>query len=316
MYLISASAISHQPTFRNPGFSNSLLPLTGISQAQHPDYAAFIPAMDRRRMSDVLKMAVTCSFDALHQAGIKDPGAIIVGTSMGCCTHTRQFMDKILDSNGGPLAPTAFISSTHNTIAGQISLLLGNHGHNMTHTQNSLSFEQALIDAMLCIHEDIDQILVGCADEIEDDLFNMNKRLQSEEDLVGTGASFFVLSSTAMANSIKLMGTQSLSRVENIEPFLRAFLMQAGLQHKEPDLVLFSSFNQSRIHSIKKIFSDANVVKFTDFSGAYFTSPGFATAYAYDFLQQPVNANKTVLICNNLVPENLGLILLTNTTAG
>jgi 3-oxoacyl-[acyl-carrier-protein] synthase II len=315
MYLISSSTISHQPTFRNPGFSNGLQPLVHPSQVQHADYSSFIPAMDRRRMSDVLKMAVTCSFDALHQAGAKEPGAIIVGTSMGCCTHTRQFMDKILASNGGPLSPTAFISSTHNTIAGQISLLLGNHGHNMTHTQNSLSFEQALIDAMLCVYEGTDNILVGSADEKEADLFNMKKRLNSEEDEDGTGASFFVLSPSATSNCIKVSGAQSLSMIEAIEPHLATFLEGSGMAGKQPDLVLYSSFNDSRKVSIERFFSTPDKIKFTDFSGTYFTASAFAAAYAFDLLTQPANANKTILICNNMIPENLGLISLSNKIA-
>ena len=161
MHITASSTISHQPTFRNKGFSLGLSELKPVSELITPDYSAFIPAMDRRRMSQVLKMAIACSIDCLEQAGLSQPDAIIVGTSMGCCVHTKNFLDKILSANEGLLSPTSFIVSTHNTIAGQISLLLKNHGYNMTHTQNSLSFEQGLIDGMLCIKNGCSNVLVG-----------------------------------------------------------------------------------------------------------------------------------------------------------
>ncbi|HVG42231.1 MAG TPA: beta-ketoacyl synthase chain length factor, partial [Chitinophagaceae bacterium] len=173
MYITASATISHQPTFRNNGFSSSLSELKSLSKLITPDYSLFIPAMERRRMSDVLKMSIACSMDCLEQAGLSQPDGIIVGTSMGCCVHTKNFLDKIIAANEGPLSPTSFIVSTHNTIAGQISLLLKNHGYNITHTQNSLSFEQGLIDGMLSIREGHNNILIGGADEQEDAIYNM-----------------------------------------------------------------------------------------------------------------------------------------------
>ena len=196
MYISAASTISHHPTFRNKGFSLQLQELDSPSQLISPDYGAFIPAMDRRRMSDVQKMSIACSLDCLQQAGISQPDAIIVGTSMGCCVNVRSFLDKILSANGGPLSPTSFIVSTHNTVAGQIALLLKNHGYNMTHTQNSLSFEQALMDAMLGIKDGFEHVLVGGADEEEESLYNMRARLKNDQLHLVSGASFFILSGT------------------------------------------------------------------------------------------------------------------------
>jgi len=91
MYITASSTISHQPTFRNEGFSSALSTLNEPSDIIHPDYAVFIPAMTRRRMSDVLKMAITCTVDCLEQMGLKQPEAIIVGTSLGCNIFTKKF---------------------------------------------------------------------------------------------------------------------------------------------------------------------------------------------------------------------------------
>src|ERR671912_478259 len=165
MFIRAASTISHQPTFRNNGFSSQLLELNSSSEIIHPDYNPIIPVMARRRMSDVLKMAIACTKDCLSQIGLEQPDAIIVGTSLGSNHFTKNFLDKIISANGSIPAPTSFIVSTHNTIAGQISLMLENFNYNITHSQNSLSFEQALIDGLLSVKEGCANVLVGGADE-------------------------------------------------------------------------------------------------------------------------------------------------------
>src|SRR5215211_5509305 len=129
MFINAASTISYQPTFGNNGFSLSWKEIDASSELIIPDYNEFIPAMDRRRMSHVQKMSIACAMDCLEQVELKQPEAIIVGTSMGCSINTKNFLDKILDAGEGPLSPTSFIVSTHNTIAGQIALLLKNHGY-------------------------------------------------------------------------------------------------------------------------------------------------------------------------------------------
>src|SRR5688572_22443631 len=152
MFIAASSLISFQPTFRNPGFSGALEPLGKNGGLITPSYEN-IPAMERRRMSTVLKSSLACALDCLEQSGLEQPDAIIVGTSMGCCIHTKVFLDKIHESDGRLLSPTSFIHSTHNSIAGQISLHLKNYNYNNTHTHGALSFEQALLDASLSLSE-------------------------------------------------------------------------------------------------------------------------------------------------------------------
>src|SRR5690606_14557075 len=133
-YLSAASTISHQPTFRNEGVFASLPVLDLLSTIQNPDYKEFVEAGMLRRMSKILRMSVACAKDSLLQAGVGQPDAIIVGTGLGCLLDTEKFLNNVLTVEG-LLPPTSFIQSTHNTLAGQISLSLGNHAYNMTHTQ-------------------------------------------------------------------------------------------------------------------------------------------------------------------------------------
>ena len=318
MYITASSTISHQPTFRNKGFSIELSELKPGSELISPDYGAFIPAMDRRRMSDVLKMAIACSIDCLKQAGLCQPGAIIVGTSMGCCVHTKNFLDKILAANEGPLSPTAFIVSTHNTIAGQISLLLKNHGYNMTHTQNSLSFEQGLIDGILCLNNGVNNVLVGGADEEENTIYNMRERLNDEKIHLSCGVSFFILSNEKNnPSSIKLVDAGSFGLIDHSSGIIKGFLHSNNLLIEEIDLILFANSDQKKTEELKQLFGPGKIVDYQKIAGTYFTNSAFAMNYGIDILSHsnhPVFGNgiSKVLVCNNLIPENVGLILLDN----
>jgi 3-oxoacyl-[acyl-carrier-protein] synthase II len=318
MYITASSTISYQPTFRNKNFSWKLSDLEPASELITPDYNPFIPAMERRRMSEVLKMAITCSIDCLEQSGVSQPDAIIVGTSMGCCVHTKNFLDKIVAANDGPISPTSFILSTHNSIAGQISILLKNHGYNMTHTQNSLSFEQGLIDGMLCFNDGFNNLLVGGADEKEDSLYNMRARLDDETILTSCGASFFILSNKkSRAADIRLVDVGSIGLVDEPNGVIAEFMASNQVSPEEIDLILYSNSDQMITDELKKIFGQKKMFNFQKISGTYFTNSAFAMHYGIDILshkQHPIFGEqiKKVLVCNNVIPENLGLILLEN----
>jgi hypothetical protein len=316
MYITAASTISHQPTFRNKGFSLNLSELDSASELIIPDYSAFIPPMERRRMSQVLKMAIACSMDCLEQAGLKQPDAIIVGTSMGCCVHTKNFLDKILAANNGPLSPTSFIVSTHNTIAGQISLLLKNHGYNITHTQNSLSFEQSLTDGVLGINEGFKNVLVGGADEEEDAIYNMKERLKDEKLHLTCGSSFFILlKEKTDQQSIHLVDVGSFGLINDPSGMIKEFLHSNNLTANEIDLVLYANCEEKKTKELEMIFGQNKLFDYQKITGTYYTNSAFALHFGIDVLSQndhPVfgeGINK-VLVCNNLIPENLGLILL------
>ena len=316
MYITASSTISHQATFRNKGFSSVLSELNQPSAIQHPDYNPFIPAMTRRRMSDVLKMAMTCTIDCMEQSGIGQPDAIIVGTSMGCNTFTKNFLDKIIAADDGPVSPTNFIVSTHNTIAGQISLLLGNQHYNMTHTQNNLSFEQALIDGMLCMNDGCYHVLVGAADEMENALYSMYARLNNPDLLAACGASFFILSPEKPDTaSIRLVDVGSFGLVDGLSQITSEFLHSNDLSGGDIDLVLYSCRDQKIIDEWSELFSTGTLFDYEKICGTYFTNSGFALDYGIDILSHaahPVFGEniRRILICNNTIPENLGLILI------
>ena len=314
-YISAASTISHQPTFKNPGFSGSIETLEKEATLKNPDFKEYIEAGLLRRMSKILRMAVTCAKDCLDQAGINQPDAIVVGTGLGCLQDTEKFLNNFLTIEG-LLPPTAFIQSTHNTIAGQISLSLGNHGYNMTHTQNSLSFEHALQDALLALEEDDKNVLVGAADEFIPIIDEIVVNLVADQNLsLTSGASFFIVSQEQNERSlVRILDVKTIGLVGDAGAELLSFLQTNSIEVRDIDLVFFagpgvSDLSLAKLKSVFNHVENTAFVNYPQFSGLYPTNSAFAMHLAIDTMQLN-KKNRNVLICNNLINSNLGLTLL------
>jgi 3-oxoacyl-[acyl-carrier-protein] synthase II len=317
MYISAASTVSHQPTFQNDGFSKVIEPLSASSELISPNYKDYIDAGLLRRMSKILRMSVTAAKDCLRQADIEQPEAIVVGTGLGCLQDTEKFLLNFITIEG-LLPPTSFIQSTHNTIAGQISLSIGNHGYNMTHTQNTLSFEHALIDTSLLLGEGNNHVITGAADEYIEFLDEVAAHLHPRPKLnLTSGASFFVLSREKSEKSIaRVKDVQVAGLVKDANEAISAFLSDNFLNVAEVDLVLYADFNAvtSQESVAYKYFNehyhaDSKLINYTKLSGLYPTNSAFAMHYAADRIRHHAEINN-ILILNALGKDNLGLTLI------
>ena len=132
-----------------------------------PDLGTIVDPKLTRRMSHVIKMGLGAAMEALKESGLQQPDAVITGTAYGCLDDTGVFLKKQVQQNETMLTPTAFIQSTHNTVGGQVGLLLKCHGYNNTFVHRGFSFEHALQDAMMLIEEgSATNVLVGAVDEL------------------------------------------------------------------------------------------------------------------------------------------------------
>lgn len=301
LYIRAASTISHQPTFGQPGFSAALQPIGAGSGLVTPDYKAYIDAGLLRRMSKILRMSVACAKDCITQAGIDQPDAIVVGTGLGCLQDTEKFLNTALTVEG-LLPPTSFIQSTHNTMAGQISLSIGNHGYNMTHTQNTLSFEHALLDASLLLYEGDNNVLVGAADEHIDILDQISAELALETAApLTSGTSFFILSREHGGHALaELADVYTCGGTDSTQEEIDGFLSRNGLGAADIDLAL---------HAGEPLQGAARNVDYLAYSGVYATASAFALHFAAEVFRTDCSI-RHVLICNRFRKSNLGLILL------
>lgn len=302
MYYINAiSSISHQDSFENRGFSENLKTLSKDDELIDPDYKKYIDAKLIRRMSKILRMGVGCTHSCLIQSAVETPEAIIVGTGLGCLTDTMKFLNTYITIEG-LLPPTSFIQSTHNTIAGQISLSIKNHGYNTTYTQNTLSFEVALEDAMLCLDEGMDNILIGAADEYipffqETPFAGLN---------LTSGATFLILSRKKTSQTIaKVSGTKTIVNPTSIAEEVDVFLEAQKTEIADIDQVYYSTpFDSEKEDTPLQIES----IKLKDVAGVYPTNAALGLHIATDKIAEEKVSK--ALICNNLTKNNLGLTLV------
>lgn len=300
IFLKTYSTISHQPTFQEENCWNIMKPLAMDTSLMAPDYKTLISPAALRRMSPVLKMAVVAAKTC--QQRVESPfDAIIIGTALGCLTDTEKFLVTIHASTSGVYSPTAFIQSTHNTIAGQISLELKNHSYNMTHTQNSLSFEVALADAVLCIKDDHKKnVLVGAADEAISFLENLQPELIPNQFPLTSGASVFVLQNENSSDGIELTDTEVWFDTENnTDEIINRFLTKNGCSSSDIELVLFAGEAPSGFKNLKN---------YVEYCGFFYSASAFAFHLAADFLNN--REQGLVLVVNELIKGKLGLTLL------
>ncbi len=311
MYINACSTISHQNSFQNENWINELVPLDIKSELITPDYKEFIAPAALRRMSKIIRMSLACSKDCIQQSGTETPDAIIVGTGLGCLADTEKFLNNTLTLTG-LIPPTSFIQSTHNTIAGQISLELKNHNYNITHTQNSLSFEHALIDAILCLNEEDSNVLVGAADEAIPLLDELAKQFGLDEitHKLTSGASFFMLSNNKTeASKAQLVDSYTVG-LNNSSPgdIIDDFLKRNGLTIGDIDNVLSNTFGTVSEFEIMDTFNATPVKPIDECSGYYFTNSAFGMHLGVEMLAQ--NSSKRILLYNTLNNSNIGLTLL------
>ncbi|MFT5648088.1 MAG: 3-oxoacyl-[acyl-carrier-protein] synthase II [Aureispira sp.] len=325
IYINGLGNISPQETFYQ-AMGETVLEAEGAFFAcQEPNYKEFIQKKLLRRMSRIIKMGLATAQKALEDASHPPLDAIISGTAWGCVRDTEKFLETIIEHKEEYLTPTAFVQSTHNTVAGQIALLNHDNCYNMSYVQGHVSFESALMDAMLLFYDNkARNILVNGIDEQTEKLGVLLERLQcakAETQIMGEGAACLILGAEKTTNTYaQLAGATMLYRPKDkasITKSLHHTFQQANLDFDAIDVVLTGNKDQSLE---KELFPGATFCSYKKLCGEYPTSTAFATAIAAQLLKgdpstkTALGINKKevqqILIYNNHQDVNHSIILL------
>ncbi len=337
IYINGMGCISHQNTIDvTDFFENAQISLHQRLLAKEPDYKNYVPANMLRRMSHIIKMGVAAAKISLQQAELENVDAIITGTGLGCFEDTDKFLRAIIENNEQLLTPTSFIQSTHNTVAGQIALLIKCHNYNFTYTQQGLSFESALIDAQLFLNENkSSNILVGGLDEAIQPYFDLLLQageIKKQEDIIseiennktkgfclGEGASFFVLSDEKNKNTkAEIKGIKtfiSINDIEDLQNKLHSFLQELNLSVNNIDVILLGNSgdveDDKMLNEINAtLFQKTNIAYFKGLCGEYFTASAFALWLASAIIERQeipkalVNKRSESLTIKNILIVN------------
>lgn len=310
MYIRAAAGISPRESFEQIVTTPAAVTGNRLTCAE-PDYSKLIDPKMIRRMSRIIKMGVTAALQCLSEAGVKMPDAIITGTAYGCLGDTEVFLQKMIENDEQLLTPTAFIQSTHNTVAAQIALLLKCHNYNNTFVQRGFSFENAMTDAWSLLQEgQAKTVLTGGIDEITNsshailERFGLYKRepfaaenifqTHTRGTIAGEGAAFFVLKSGASGNDYaQLKGMDSFYKPashEEVEQHITAFLERQNMNIADIDLIISGENGDVKNDTVydamyQSVFSGITHTPFKHLCGEYPTASSFALWLAANILK-------------------------------
>lgn len=307
-------------------------PLQSLNKAQQPSYKELIAPAMSRRMAKGVKMSIYAADKALSEAGMDRIEAIVTGTGLGCIEDSEKFLDAIIENDEQFLTPTAFIQSTHNTVAAQIALRLGCKSYNFTYVNGASSFESALFDGFMQLkHFGKQNVLVGGVDEIAPytySMFEMVGKVKPEGAEInfkqpltagiplGEGAHFFALSSEkkggtyAEVNDILLLNALKDGEIATIEYFLK----RNNLNMDSIDVVVLGvnsdAYQQPFYDTVSALFPETAQAYYQHVSACYDTASAYGLLLAAEILSRQQYPEEVQY--NNIKPHNLENILLVN----
>lgn len=314
-----------------------------VNAAKKVNYKEYISPAQARRMAKGVKMGVYSANQALKEANISSPEAIVTGSGMGCVIDSEKFLTNILDHNEEFLTPTSFIQSTHNTVGGQIALGLGCKAYNVTYVHEATSFESALMDAMLKIqYEGENDILIGGVDEIAKISTQLYQRVGHIKDdgseakvlnsdtsgaIFGEGAQFFALQNRPSENSYCEIVDSLMMDAAFDQKAMETFFKKNNLTTADIDVLLLGYNGDVKFDGEYDVFQQNNFAHSTTayykhLTGEYNTASAFGMYLGATLLKEqhiPENCIlrkgaaseiKNVLIYNQYRGENHTLTLL------
>lgn len=313
-------------------FQSEIAEIQILNKAQQPSYKDLIAPAMSRRMAKGVKMGIYAANKALFNANMVDPQAVIVGTGLGCIEDSEKFLDAIIDNDEQFLTPTAFIQSTHNTVAAQIALHLQCKAYNFTYVNGANSFESALFDAFMQLkHFNKENILIGGVDEIAPYTFSMYEMIgkvkQSGEEVnfknpqtkgiaLAEGATFFALSNNKTNNSyaevLDVILFNAFKDDEVVE--INTFLSKNNLSVADLDVVFLGvnadAHQQEFYNRMNAIFSEIPQAYYQHISGSYDTASAFGLKVAAEIIQK--QALPKSVQYNNIEPTKIEKVLMIN----
>lgn len=294
------STISKGDTF-NQGIIDACINFKKETDIIHPNYKEAIPKINLRRMSTIVKMGLA---NTIKCSTSKQIDAIVVGTGLGSIHHTELFLSSFINNDQSILSPTPFINSVHNTISGEIALHTHNKGYNSTYSQNGLSFEGALLDAMLLAKEG-KRVILGGVDESIPILNDLLTKMKSKT-LFLSGSSFFNLSLN-QKDSLAEVSKCIITKEDQLISFINTET------NPEEDFIIsgFSTCDEG---------GNTNTFSYSKYSGIYMTNSSFGLQLAIEILNsleideldgyKLPSKLKRVIIINRSLKDDVGVIIV------
>ncbi|WP_239685075.1 beta-ketoacyl synthase chain length factor [Ventosimonas gracilis] len=125
--------------------------------------ADFLPAMQRRRLSDLARAVLDCVWPLMEKSDNHRPLPLVFVSRHGETSRSFELLGTLAANE--PLSPTAFCLSVHNAIAGQWSMLCGEKAEAVALAAEDDGLEQGFMEAALLLASGHSQVLLVVAEE-------------------------------------------------------------------------------------------------------------------------------------------------------
>ena len=343
MYILSHTCISPQATFNDSFFAGDIKENSGnIYYSIEPDYTNLIPKSLLRRMEKATRIGIGAGIPLLEKHKTID--GIILSTATGGLRACVDFLKQIILYNEGTLTPTNFVQSTPNAVAGILALMSKNRGYNITHTNLGLSFEAALLDAILLLEEnEAKELLIGAVEETSEYNYNIDsaadffketevpssKLLNSNTkgSVRGEGATMFVVSSIKDNALCELLDVAQFSfpQKNTIKEKALHFIKKNKIEPEAIDALILGYNGDNRYDlwydELAEQFSETTIFSYKNLIGDFPTANSFALWLSCSILEgkempkevyyRKTNQQiKTILIYNHYNTKQHSFILL------
>ncbi len=192
---------------------------SAAGMAELTTIAKTLPPRLIRRLKRLPRMALFLATQALAESPLKEqkPDAVFMGTSWGALSETHDFLTRLEESKEQFPSPTDFVGSVHNGPAGQVAMLFGATGPNITTSGGDYSFEQALLSADLMLGGSADPAFVLGVDEGHDVLSPLlDPSIRPRMSLADGGSALCVSRRTTDAKCFISIPFYQNSKAENV----------------------------------------------------------------------------------------------------
>ncbi len=194
--------------------------------------ATALEAKTIRRLKRLPRMALGLARSACDDVDpAVVPASVFMGTGWGALSETNDFLERLFATDERFPSPTDFVGSVHNSPAGQIAIMLGATGANITTSGGDSSFEQALLAVDLMIGEDETALVLG-VDEYHHHLSPLFDSSVDGDAAPADGGGGFVVSRTSSNSRCRVRLLYYGARDAGTGPLVDACGGPVGLQNR------------------------------------------------------------------------------------
>jgi len=306
LYIHQSTCISPQQTFLDININVLHEPVENKLKVIEPTYEDIPPGI-LRRMAKAVRIGVGAALPIIKEFSRID--GFIIGTSNAGMEDCIKFLNQIIQYEEGILTPSNFVQSTPNALAGQLGLLTKNKNYNITHVHRGLAFENAIVDAMMMLHEHPENnYLLSAVDETSAYNYNIDRLSGCYKNEIITCEKFYQTNSTGsisgesavafLVNGDKTNATAQLLAIHTlhtedevlIEKQLSYFLEKNLPARQKIDLLISGENGDNRLlkyyTAVENTLEDnITIARFKHMTGEYATVSAFAVWFACQILQ-------------------------------